>query len=160
MIGMAVFLKTAQSWDTVSFSKTIVYFGQSGGAPNARAVQIGPQRTGIVLQTGAGNDGEYFTISAILIPWHKDVVEAFHGETGHDNGGDCGPITGRPCFDNSKEVSFVPGRNPDYFDLRLTLSGTDFADDTDEKRKNVQGSERFTFSEGKYGEPRSSECSR
>lgn len=86
-------------------------------------------------------------MKSIFVAWNGKVNEAMHFFAHEDNKGGCEDL---PCYSNERKMSFVPGANADYFDIVLTLSGTDITNSMPYRRKVVNGLERLVFVDGFY----------
>ncbi len=64
-----------------------------------------------------------------------------------DNEGACDGET-MPCWTFSSRMDFEAGSNPDYFDIRITTTGTR-GDDNGAVRR-VNGVKKYSFVNGKY----------
>lgn len=147
LIGAAVFVKSGGAWRIESSSTAILVDGNSGYPPDARLIEIGPQRMGIELKDTYVGQGSTTTFIAMLIPWHGEIRDAIEVIIGDDDLGEC--RKGVDCYKTRRQVRLVRGANPDYDDVVVTTSGTE----RDEKRGavvRVRGVETWRFSEGKY----------
>jgi len=150
LIGAAVFTMTGGKWEHESFAVVVARAGAWGQPPKSiRVINIGPQRIGIeITDTGTGQ-GETTMAKRLFVPWAGKVNEALMTIVSDDNKGNCGTDL-PPCYANRKRLEFVAGKNADYYDIIMTLSGTDMADSRQYGVKRVHGVERFKFTEEKY----------
>ena len=152
LIGAAIFVKDGAQW-RIESSRTVVTRSGGFGYPptEIRIITIGPKRIGIEITDGDTGGGETTDTKSILVPWNGKINEALFTVISDDNKGDCGKDADNgPCYANRKSLSFVPGANPEYFDVLLRLSGTDMTDQEPYRRKIVHGYERFSFANGSY----------
>jgi hypothetical protein len=152
LIGAAIFVRIGDRWQVES-SRAVVSRGGGWGDPPSdfRIIAIGPHRIGIEISDGDTGGGETTTVKTIVVPWKGKVNEALRYETTNDNKGDCGIEKDElPCYSNRKRLSFIPKANHDYFDILLTLSGTDMTEVEPYRAKVVRGLERLTFEDGYY----------
>jgi hypothetical protein len=154
LIGAFAFAKANGSWKVVASSRAAAVFGAWGNPAEPRLVVIGPHRRGVSLETSDMHQG--FTDSAliVLLPWKGTFGNALLASTGSGDSGSCGPQSEpgalAACFSNRRTLRLVPGRNSDYFDLRLVLSGTDISSGKLRVTRKVSGVETFRFQDGKY----------
>lgn len=149
LIGAAVFVESGGQW-RIADSRTVVTRRGGWGQPpdSIRVVRVGPRRVGIEITDTFTATGETTTTKLILLPWAGKVDEALARITSDGNRGACGEDG--PCYAHSKKLDFVAGKNPDYYDIVLALSGTDITDSDPPVTKAVRGIERLEFADGKY----------
>lgn len=147
LIGAAIFVQGGNGWQVESRGRAVLTYGDFGRFPNAKLVHIGPARYGFLLEQ-TSTQAKTTVGQALLVPWKNTVMEGMRTVTGDTNEGDCGGAY--PCYGNHRELQFVPGANPDYYDIVLTLSGTDMNPEPPYKLHKVSGMERLRFEEGKY----------
>jgi hypothetical protein len=68
-------------------------------------------------------------------------------EYGADNSGTCGEGLAT-CYSFSSKLEFVPGSNAEFYDARLTTTGTKEDDAGNVRRANAI--RKYTFANGKY----------
>jgi hypothetical protein len=147
LIGMAVFIHTGEGWVIESSTKSAVFSGQWGHPPDAHIVQISSDHVGVRLD----GPGAFATYVSILVPWNGEIREAFGTNIAEGNGAVCGDEEGmQPCVGTQRKITFVKGANPSYDDIVLMLSGTAVSEKPPFKVVEVNGTERSTFSGGKY----------
>jgi hypothetical protein len=115
-----------------------------------RIIRIGPQQIGIEIREGSDKGGENTDWRELLVPWNGKVNKALGIVTADNNRGNCGEEDELACYSNRKTISLVHGANIDYFDIALTLSGTDLMDKEPYKPLAVHGYERLSFQDGFY----------
>jgi hypothetical protein len=152
LIGMAVFNKSGDHWKIEAFSDPVIDAGEFGNPPeDIRTVKIGPGRWGVEIKdTGSGN-GYSSTSLDLLVPWNGAVGLAIERIIADDNAGVCGNKKGEePCYSNRRSISFLQDKVGHFYDLELTLSGTDRIVDSPYTNRSVRGVERLRFENGKY----------
>lgn len=148
LIGATLFSRKDGKWIVESSNPSVMLYGQFGEPPEAKMIKIGPNRTGVELNLTYGGQGEFTTTAAILVPWHAGFTKAFW-TTLSGRYEDC-KFTKLPCYQYTKQMQFVGGKNPDYFDMVLKSSGTDIQHSEPPKRVRVSKVERWRFLNGKY----------
>ncbi len=149
LIGMATFVRGEGGWKRESLGRDVTLYGQFGGPPDAKLVQIGQNRMGVELSMIYGGQDEFTDTVSLLVPWAGKVTRAFFATTS-DRFDGCETGSSVPCYSYSRKLEFVPGENPDYFDILLILSGTEVTDSEPIRKIPVTGTERWRFSQGKY----------
>jgi hypothetical protein len=147
LISAAVLVPGEGGWKIESIGRAVLAFGDYGKPPEAQLVQIGPQNYGFLLRVTSSQE-KTTTAEALLVPWQQSVEEAMRTVVADTNQGDCGGAY--PCFGNWRALKFAPGTNPDYYDISLTLSGTDMSAKPPYRIQKVSGAERLRFENGKY----------
>jgi len=131
-----------QTWQVESASDNLIEIGHYGLAPTARLVQIGPDNYGVLFDEHATQMGTFSRILFLAAAVGEQMKTVFSLEdAGKDNlASGCGnPDIGLPeCYSYETQLEFVPGDNPDYFDLQAITTGT------------VQKTELFSFNGNKY----------
>ena len=125
-IGAATFTKTAEGWRLDARSPHVADLGSSGAAPELELVQVGPQRYGVVFHWVYVGQGETYAGETFLLESGAKVIRALDLDVFYDNAGACGPEDEgyRPCVELRSMLEFVPGKNEEYFDLKVTADGT------------------------------------
>jgi hypothetical protein len=148
LIGAALFSQKGGNWIVENFNASVMIYGQFGEPPEAELIKIGRNRVGVKLNMTYGGQGAYTTTAAILVPWHRSFTEAFW-TTLSDRYEDCN-FSKLPCYKYTKQMQFVAGKNPDYFDIILKSSGTEIEHSEPPKVIPVSKIERLQFLDGKY----------
>jgi hypothetical protein len=149
LISAAVFVSGTNGWQLESVSRAALVFGDFGKPPAAELVQLGPDRHALLLRVTTSR-AQTMTQEALLVPWKGGVQDAFQIIAADNNEDDCGGSY--PCFGYRRDLRFVPGSNPSYDDIVLTLSGKDMAMKGPYDLHTVKGTERLRFRNGKYVE--------
>ena len=147
LISAAVFTPGTEGWKPESIGRAVLTFGDFGKPPEPSLMKIGPQARAFLLRVTSVQ--ERTTVAeALLVPWKGVVQEAMRTVVADSNQGNCGGAY--PCFSNERELQLVPGADPQYNDIVLTLTGTDLPQNPPYKLRRVSGSERLQFHDGKY----------
>lgn len=119
-IRMALFARQGETW--VAEWRDESELGFAGHAPTGQLVQIGTDRYGFMFidaETAPGyalHDFELFTVmdgyfrNILSLPYYSESMET----------------AGQPwaSWEYAVDYEFVPGKNADYYDLRMTTKGT------------------------------------
>ncbi len=150
-IGEALLKKGASGWTVEASRIPDIADGTSGEPPDAELFKFGPQLTGIRFTLTVQHQGDEGTSITLLVPWAGGFSEAFSGEIEGNNSAECGPDAGMmDCFRFHSNLTFVRGENPDYYDLVVKTSGTDWNGLSPRGVKNVSGVKHLHFVDGKY----------
>jgi len=152
MIGMAEFTRSGQSWIITASSHAVVTSGEFGKPPSdIRAVKVGPGHVGVQIKDVGSGGGETTVVLILLIPYLRTVNLAFERIIADDDAGTCGDEGGSlPCYANRRYIAFLQGPDPEYYDLELSLAGTDLSQGPPYKSVHVRGLERHRMRDGKY----------
>lgn len=150
LIGAFEFSFRQARWTVTASSKAALVFGQWGHPPGASKLKIGPHRYGIELEDTYSGQGEHTQAFALLAPWEGTFGAALTRWLTDEDSGMCGPGGDLPCYANHKKMKLVKGANADYFDILLTLSGTEMTQNRPFRTRPVSGVERLQFVNGRY----------
>jgi len=152
LLGAAIFVQIGSTWAVESSRTAVSRAGAWGDPPSdVQIVSIGPHRSGIEITNSDAGQGETTTARWVLVPWNGKVNEAALRLISDDDKGGCGKdAEGFPCYANRKKMTFVAGKNPEYYDILLVLTGTDLTDGKPLRTRSVQGFERLSFEDGIY----------
>jgi hypothetical protein len=152
LIGAAFFVQTENGWKVESSRLLIASMGEFARPPTEIIpIRIGPNRIGIEITDHDIGQGEMVTDRRLLVAWNSDVRMAFHSNVADSDRGSCGSREAiLPCYANRKTMMWVPGADREFYDLIVTLTGTDIADDDPQKVIPVHGRERLQFLDGRY----------
>jgi hypothetical protein len=132
-------------------SKNTLFLGAWGYPPRGSTLRIGPSRYAIKLEDLDGGQGYHSLVIALFVPWQGTFDAVLKRWMGDDDSGDCPPPEGNsPCYANHKRIEMAKGLNPDYYDIMLTLSGTEGTENPPYRIRRVSGVERLRFIDGKY----------
>jgi hypothetical protein len=147
VIGMAVFSRAGREWTIESSSRAVTTSGGYAHPPTGiRIVQIGSRLPAIEIRDSGTGGGETTTGLLILAPWKGTVNLALERVIADNDAGGCGNVA---CYSNHRAVSYLRSSSGNYFDIRLTLKGTDFGDPSNQLR-HVHGIEILRFQDGRY----------
>ena len=66
---------------------------------------------------------------------------------GGDNGGTCGEGLAT-CYSFTSKLEFIPGANADYYDAKITTTGT--KEDDNGVIRSANAVKKYAFADGKY----------
>jgi hypothetical protein len=158
-IGGAVVRKDASGWIVeASAQPADLFVSADGELPDASLVQFGPHQYGIKLEYSGEHGSRAYTETSFFLPWAGRFTIAVSKTTIEDSSEDgrgCGrphshSVDGSqlPCYAYHKKLTFTPGRNPEYFDLMITTTGTDL--NQSGEVIDVTGTENLHFIDGEY----------
>lgn len=163
LVGAALFLKKGPKWEIEASEVPNILDGFSGGPPDGDFFQFGPHHVGLRLLSGYSSMGGNGTNVLLLVPWNGHFSEAAFIGTEQDNEGNdqCvhPPVPAEsaepPCYSGKTDLSFVRGKNPEYYDLVLKSSGTDETEIRTEDHmvygvQDISRTKRMRFVDGKY----------
>lgn len=122
IIGMAVFKLEGSKWHLEAFGPFAAW-GPELSDQGTKLIQIGRDRSAVQLTTehsAQSEEDEGIQIIAAVGNWIGQVFE--YGTFSSWNGCDMFPKAS--CWSNRTEIRFVPGRNPEYFDIQAVTTGT------------------------------------
>lgn len=147
VIGMAVFKHVGQEWTIDSLNQAVMTSGGYGQPPTGISiVQIGRGRPAIEIRDSGSGGGETTSVLLILVPWKGTVNLALERIIADNDAGMCGDVA---CYSYHRTVEYLRKASTSYYDLKLTLKGTDFGD-TSSRSRRVRGVEILQFQGGKY----------
>jgi hypothetical protein len=117
-IGGAIFHWTAHAWQIEIQQRSITSMGSFGHAPGGDLVNIGSDKHGFLFQpmwVGQGSESQYATLIGIAGPTFRIIFQ--HEIFIHSEVEDT-------VWEYSAEMDFLPGGNPEYYDIRITTRGT------------------------------------
>ena len=122
--------------------------GSWGSAPEGKLIKIGPERYGVVFQPGYTGQGITSESAVVIAETTENVREVLVvDEYSADNGGTCGEGLAT-CYSFSSKLEFVAGSNPEFYDARITTTGT--KEDKDGNVRRANAVKKYTFANGKY----------
>jgi hypothetical protein len=128
IIGVADFRQRNSSWYLEAFNPFASQGPDWNSDPQAELIRIGPDRFAVRLGAGGMGQGieiEYVQIVASIGSWIGEVIK----QDTSDSYGACDPNSLRmPCYSNRTRIQFVPGQNPEFFDIRTSTTGTKLND--------------------------------
>ncbi len=147
LISAAVFVPGNNNWQLESVGRAAIVFGDFGKPPDAQLVQVGSRHHAFLLGS-MSTQSNTTTSEALLVPWNGNVHDAMQWVGGDSNQNDCGGAY--PCFGYQRDLKFLPAPNSEYYDIVLTLSGTDMSEKAPFTLHRVSGTERLRFQDGQY----------
>jgi hypothetical protein len=151
LIGMAVFTRSGANWVIEASNQAITNEGQFGKPPTEiQSIEIGPSRSAVRIDDSGSGQGETTKVVLLLLPWHGGVSLALERIVADDDAGTCGIDGGLPCYSNHRTITFMPGKNANYYDIELRLEGSDLSDALPYKAIQITGLEKLTLQDGKY----------
>jgi hypothetical protein len=147
LIGEALFKRGASGWTVEASRPPDFAFGGWGEPPKAEIFQFGPHQFGIELEFTASAQGERATEINLLAPWAGSFASVFQTDTEDNNFGGCPPKGPAPCHASSSLLKFVPGDNPDYYDLLVETFGTRL---TNGAIEDIGYTKHLRFAGGRY----------
>lgn len=148
LVGGAVFTQQGDRWQLDSESRLVRPMGGFGTAPKGKLTKIGPDRYGVVFHDGGTGQGYTHEAVSLLAEVGERISEVLSvNPYGGDNEGTCGEDL-QPCWKFSSRMDFESGSNPDYFDIKVTTTGTKTDDNGNIGRANAV--KKYTFVNGKY----------
>lgn len=148
LIGGAVFTQQGDRWQLDSETRLVRRMGGYGSAPKGKLTKIGPDRYGVVFEDGDMGQGYTHEAVWVLAEVGERISEVLSVDSyGGDNEGTCGEDL-QPCWKFSSRMAFEPGANPDYFDIKVTTTGTKSDDNGKIGRANAV--KKYAFVNGKY----------
>ncbi len=148
IIGAATFSKQGDAWQLDTLTKEVSTMGSWGSAPEGKLIKIGPERYGVVFQPGYTGQGITSESAVVIAETTENVREVLVvDEYGADNSGTCGEGLAT-CYSFSSKLEFVAGSNPEFYDARVTMSGT--KEDKDGNVRRANSVKKYKFANGKY----------
>jgi|GEM_PF-5353383 len=167
LLGGAVFVRHGGRWKMEAVNRLIgAKGGDHGGgtAPEGKLQQIGPDRFGVLFKSLDMWSGNAATFAFLVAATGDKVGILFDIESGYVYTNDCSAEMDRQggCtheadgssygnWGHDSTIEFLPGKNPDYYDLSIRYEGKRFDFEAD-KMETVDRVEiyRFSKAEGKY----------
>lgn len=128
IIGGAIFSRNGDAWQMEVGQKYITGLGAWESAPRGELIRIGPDRYGILFRDKDGMQGIIMQRVVLVTVIEKNFLVILNADTDGDNLGACRTIEGGKCWQYSSKTEFIPGKNPSYYDFRITINGTKAAD--------------------------------
>lgn len=148
IIGGATFSKQGDAWQLDTVTKEVSTMGSWGSAPEGKLIKIGPERYGVVFQPGYTGQGITSESAVVIAETTGNVREVLTvDEYSADNSGTCGEGLAT-CYSFSSKLEFVAGSNPEFYDARVTTTGT--KEDKDGNVRRANAVKKYTFTNGKY----------
>jgi hypothetical protein len=145
-IGGSVLSHANGNWQVIAHRDSItVAGGWRYGYGVGELVQIGPDKYGYIFERYCIGTGFSEDEVALItdVDGRLQLVFDNIGIAGRNH--PCGEDGGMPCWTYDSDLQFVPGNNPDYFDLHLSTSGTVGA-----AMEEIDSTRTYTFSVQEY----------
>ena len=153
-IGMAVFSRKGSDWMMAASNAAVTDAGEFGKPPtDIGLVQAGANRHAVMIDDVGEGNGETTAVLLIMAPWSGNVNLALERIVSDDDAGACEPDGGLPCYGNHRSVRFLREGTADYYELQLSLTGTDLPLSDlrrHSKARPVLGDETLRFEDGRY----------
>jgi hypothetical protein len=125
VLGGAVLVWENGMWQVASYQKLITPFQGFDQISEAKIIQLGTEKTGIVLQDWVAQNNQSQTWDMIISSVDGRLKPVIRIETLANNADCCPPIAeDEPCWTYAAKYDFVPGDDPDYDDIQVRVSGT------------------------------------
>lgn len=147
LIGEALFRRGASGWRVEASRQPDFKFGIGCEPPKAEIFRFGPHQFGIELEVTASTQGERATEVSLLAPWAGTFASVFQTDTEDNDLRGCPPKGPAPCHASSSLLKFVPGDNPDYYDLLVETFGTRL---TNGAIEDIGYTKHLRFADGRY----------
>lgn len=117
LIGGALFHRIRDSWEIEIEQREITWMGSFGHAPDGELLTIGPDKHGFLfIPQWAGQGSMVETAQLIGIVGAELKLIFVHEMRNHSE-------MENIIWDYSSTMEFLPGRNPEYYDIRMTTQG-------------------------------------
>ena len=145
--GEAPLKRDASGWTVEASHQPDFVFGVWGKPPDAEIFQFGPHHFGIELKVTSRAQGEKATEICLLVPSTGGFGNAYQTDTEDNNLRGCPPNGTTPCHASVSLLKFVPGDNPDYYDLLVESFGTRL---TNGAIEDISYTKHLRFTDGRY----------
>lgn len=109
-------------WELETVTKFITSGGSNAYIAEPTLVKIGPEKTAFVFEQGYNGLGGYFGMFVRMISLvDGSFIEILNIQKSEDNGASS---ESQKYFYDSR-LEYVPGANPEYFDIKITKTGTE-----------------------------------
>jgi hypothetical protein len=155
-IGMAVYRKEQERWVLSASKRAVTDSGSFGKPPQSvELVEIGANRHAVKIEETDEGNGETTKVLTLVVPWKNSISVALERIIADDNEGMCDDADKGllPCYSNQRKILFFPNQKSNYFDIELTLSGTDLLASEKPRlwrARKVKGKEVLSFQYGRY----------
>jgi hypothetical protein len=140
-IGGSILSHTNGNWQVIAHRDSIIVAGGwRYGYGVGELVQIGPDKYGYIFERYCIGTGFSEDEVALITDVDGQLQLVFDNIGIAGKNYPCGEDGGMPCWTYNSDLQFVPGDNPDYFDLHLSTGGTIGAD-----MKQIDGTRTYTF---------------
>jgi hypothetical protein len=121
LLGAQLWHKEDNSWCLLAEDRAITFMGGAGGLnyEDAKVVNVGSNKFGVLIEDDISRGGSTPIETTLLLPSGKGFIIAFQEITGDGYQGD-----ETSYYRYTAKIDFLPGKNVDYFNLRVITSGT------------------------------------
>jgi hypothetical protein len=143
-IGVATFTNSEEGWRLDAMNHYAGEVGSWGEAPQPQIVKMGRERYGIAFQSTYVGQGNFHVGETYFLEVGDSVDEVLFIETHFDNSMNCGMRedgTDR-CEEYDSKLEFVPGKNAEIFDLKVTR--------TAKHDETLREETLYIYADGKY----------
>jgi hypothetical protein len=141
-ISMAVFVRDQTRWVLEGHAPDILKTGMNGNSPGARLIATGPSRHDVLLESVFGNRGTMESYATVIGLVAGKPLELFNITTSsNDSSSGCWndktekkeSMFDRPCSSHEIELAWLPGPQPDRYDIHATVNGTEIDPESEDK---------------------------
>lgn len=124
LIGGGLFSRRGKEWLLDSVETAVTQVGSWGRVPKGKLVEIGPDKRGVLFQDELKAQAYVGEHTVILTDVGGVLREVLRVETHASNENGCGIEGFEECWEYTSTWEFTPGRNLEYDDFHMTISGT------------------------------------
>ena len=147
-LGAAVLSLEDTKWQVDAYQKLITPCLGCDALEGVKIEAIGPRKTAAVLREYLERDGVSAAAVVLLAAVDARLKVIARIDTGANNQGVCAPAAEDvPCWSYTADYQFVPGEDPAYHDIIVTVSGTALLDG---ELVSIDKTTRHVFSNGAY----------
>jgi hypothetical protein len=149
LLGAQLWLRQGTTWCLKAEDRAIASMGSMGAFTYLRVdvVKAGSERSGVLFEDDCGKGGYGSIRSVLLIPDGEGFNIAFDEVTAEDNIGMYGEHE-KQSFQYNAKISFIPGQNAEYYNLRIVTSGTKMDDGN--RRISWNREKIYVMEKGRY----------
>ncbi len=148
LLSGAVFSRTRNAWKIESQQLFLGYDGEYGIVPDAKLIQIGDDRFGLMLEFKYVNPEMTDVEREFLVPYKNDIINAYQETVYSDNFNRCGRFI--QCTTYSAKIDFDKSNKENFYRLKVSKFGTDNDPGQDNRAVPVDEETSYQFREGKY----------
>ncbi|MCC2666412.1 MAG: hypothetical protein K0S63_328 [Gammaproteobacteria bacterium] len=148
LLSGTVFSKEKNAWTIESQQLFLGYDGEYGIVPAAKLIQVGDDRFGLVLEFKYVSDEMTDVENEFLIPYKKDIINAYQETIYSDNFNRCGRYI--QCTTYSAKIEFEKSNKEEFYRLKVSKFGTDNDPSQDDRAVPVDIEAIYQFRKGKY----------
>lgn len=148
LLSATVFSRDHGKWKIEAQNLFLMFAGEYGMPPKTRLISVGKNSHGLLLEFehhGGGTSKEI----VIIIPFKKDILNAYQETIYYENFSDCGWSLQCAAFTTNVEFNKLKS-NGDYYQLNVKKFGTDTDEKQDFKAVPIEEEIVYRFLDGKY----------